>query len=415
MRQTVEKKSNIYDEKKSKIYDVKKLNRLKRARAVVCLALLAGVLYSQELWFPVARTFPRAPVWFYLPENAVSTVERSLAVILTISLAAAAFVRRPAIFLAAALAALAAAIFFDQTRLQPWVYQYFLLLVVLALGGCRTESDLLAKQTLGLLQIVCAGLYFWSGVQKLNFTFFNQTLPFLLAPVQNVFPNVQLPVFLLGFGVAAAEIFIGCGLLVRKIRRVAVPAALVAHAVILVLLIGNDYNRVVWIWNAALMLLVIILFARSDASIKRAFAPQGGGWKTKAAKFVAAAAIVLPALSFVGWWDAYLSGALYSGNTQAAALRIDDKVYDRLPPAARQSVFRMTSGERILGIFEWAMTDLNVPPNPEPRIFERAARSVCRLATDKTAVELVVKQRPAIFDGKYEVTRKTCAELERQP
>ena len=395
---------------------MKKFNRFNLARAVVCLAFLAGVFYSHELWFPVARTFPRAPVWFDLPENIASNAERFLAAVLTISLVSAAFVRRPTIFLTAALAALAVLIFFDQTRLQPWIYQYFLLLVVLALGVRRAENGLAARRTLGLLQLVCAGLYFWSGVQKLNFTFFEETLPFLLAPVQNAFPNVRLPIFLLGFAVAIAEILIGCGLLVRKTRSTAVAAALVTHAVILGLLFANDYNRVVWIWNAALMVLVVVLFGRSGISIKQTFARRhSGDWKTTAAKSVAAAAILLPALSFVGWWDAYLSGALYSGNTKAAALRIDEKVYERLPSVARQSVFRTASGEQILGIFEWSMADLRVPPYPEPRVFEQAARSVCGLATDKNAVELVVKQRPAIFDGKYEVTRTTCAELERQP
>jgi hypothetical protein len=59
------------------------------------------------------------------------------------------------------------------------------------------------------------------------------------------------------------------------------------------------------------------------------------------------------------------------------------------------------------------MVELNVPPYPEPRVYRHLTRHVCKLAEDKSEVELVMKERPAILDGSYQVTRMSCAQLER--
>lgn len=110
-----------------------------------------------------------------------------------------------------------------------------------------------------------------------------------------------------------------------------------------------------------------------------------------------------------------LSVALYSGNTPVAVVRINEVVFEKLPLKAGQSVFHTNNGELILPLFEWAMADLSVPAYPEPRVFRQAARRVCELTENKHSVELIIKERPAIFDGRYEVTRIDCARLETAP
>ncbi|MEW6731023.1 MAG: hypothetical protein AB1489_06780 [Acidobacteriota bacterium] len=67
----------------------------------------------------------------------------------------------------------------------------------------------------------------------------------------------------------------------------------------------------------------------------------------------------------------------------------------------------------MLPLHEWSMVELNVPPYPEPRIFRELIRQLCKLSATKNQVELVMKERPAIFDGSYQVTRISCVELER--
>lgn len=395
---------------------MKNSSRLKFLRIAVCLALLVGIVCSHQMWFPVNRSFPRVPFIFDLPESFVSVFEWLFSLILVISLVSIVFLRRQEIFLLVAVASLFLLVFFDYSRLQPWTYQYLLLLAVFYRHDWQSDDESAAIETLGCAQIIVAGLYVWSGAQKMNFTFSHETLPLLLAPVQNAFPTVQLPLVFIGSGIALTEVFIGCGLLVRRTRNFAVCAAIATHAVILGLLIAKNFNSIVWIWNAALMLIIVVSFWWSDVSLPQIFT----AWKTenrnaKAAKSLTAAGVLLPVLSFWGWWDLYLSGALYSGNTPTAVVRIDEGVLERLPEAARQNVFATKSGERILPLFEWAMTDLNVPVYPERRVFKQAARSVCRTAIDKSRVELIIRERPAIFDGSYKLTRIDCAQLDKQP
>lgn len=330
------------------------------------------------------------------------------------ALAAVVFFRRWRIFFAIAAGASILLILFDQTRLQPWVYQYLLVLGVLALAGRRTDDDVAAQQTLGLVQILIAGLYCWSGVQKMNFTFSHETLSLVLAPLGNLFPSIDRAFGVIGAAIAVIETLIGAGLLFRKTRRFAVVLAVIMHLTILALLIAKDHNRIVWIWNAALIALVAAAFWKSDVSLKQTFSASAG-WPLKFAKTLVGTVVLLPVLSFFGLWDMYLSGALYSGSVEVAVIRLDEDLFGKLPPKAQRSVFQTkTNGERMLPLFEWAIDELNVPVYPEERVFRRIGRDVCRSATDKNGVELIVKQRPAVFDGAYRVLRINCAELERR-
>lgn len=387
---------------------MKNSSRLKFLRIALCLGFIFGILFSFELWFPVARSFPRVP----MSVESTVWVDRILTVILVISLIFSAVSFRPKIFLSSAAFALVLLVFFDQMRLQPWVYQYLLLIIILALQS-KDETD--SEQTLCPAQIIIAGLYFWSGVQKLNFTFSDETLPLLLAPVQNLFPSAYLPYVFIGIIIALAEALIGGGLLFRKTRNLSVVSAVIMHTGILILLIAKNYNSIVWIWNAFLMAAVAILFWKNDVSIKQMlFSANEKKRKFRFAGSIAATSVLLPVLSFAGFWDMYLSGALYSGNTAVGVVRINDDLYEKLPPKARQSVFQTKSGgEKILPFHEWAIAELNVPAYPANRVFKKITNEVCRLTGDKNQVELIIKMRPAILDGKYDLMRINCDLLEK--
>jgi hypothetical protein len=384
---------------------LKNIDRRKVLRTIVCLGLLAGLVFSRELWFPLARAFPRAPLAIESPVM----LDRLLAILLAVSLVSTIFFQRTKIFPVTALAASSLLVFFDQTRLQPWVYQYFLLLVVGTLTASETDSEPFQ----GLVQLVIAGLYFWSGLQKLNFSFAHETLPLLLAPLQDLFPSIALPYVWLGVGAALAETLIGGGLLFRKTRNPAVFSAVAMHLVILGLLIAKNHNSIVWIWNAALILMVVTAFWKSETTVSTVFR-KAAGWKIKTAAGLVAASVLLPALSFFGLSDMYLAGALYSGNVEVAVIRVNDELFQKLPPKARESVFQTKTGsEKMLPLFEWSLAELNVPVYPEQRVFREVFRGVCKLTEDKGPVELIIKGRPAIFDGRYELTRTTCAALKK--
>lgn len=108
----------------------------------------------------------------------------------------------------------------------------------------------------------------------------------------------------------------------------------------------------------------------------------------------------------------YLSGALYSGNTAVAVIKINDEVLESLPQKARENVFqKKSSGERMLPLFEWAIDELNVPIYPELRVFKQLTRKVCDLSKNKSQVKLIIRERPAVFDGSYQVTQMNCVQF----
>ena len=360
-----------------------------------------------NLWFPISRSVPRAPLLIALPQQFIPSVEYFLSSLLVAALVALILAKRPMKYLAVAVVALALLCLLDQTRLQPWVYQYLAVFVVLALDHQQSRGGLTA------LQLIVASLYFWGGLQKLNYSFSHEVLSQLLTPLQNILVLSPRQLTALGIGVAAIEIFTGFGLLLKKTRKICVCLALAMHGIILGLLIAQNQNSVVWVWNAALALMVVVLFWRSDTSVARVFSYwRAANNRSRASMIVAALYVVLPILSFWGWWDLYLSGALYSGNTPVAVVRVDGEVYERLAPTAKRQVFVTGSGERMLPLHEWSMAELNVPPYPEFRTYQQLTREICRSADDNGQVELIVKTRPAIMDGSYQVLRMDCSDLE---
>lgn len=380
--------------------------------AVAAAGLLCGVALSPRLWFPAGRSFPRVPLLLDLPPAPTRAAEFLLSGLLVAALVAVLCGWRPALSAPLAVSLLTLLILLDQTRLQPWVYQYLLLLTLLALGrrtGGGARADGL---TLSLMQLVVASLYFWGGAQKLNYAFSREVLPQLLAPFEGRLPPTPGLLTALGVGVALFEASVGCGLLLRRTRKLSALLALAMHSLLLGLLTIEGRNSVVWPWNAALMVLVLILFRRGGGSLRLALSGWGATPAGRAARVFALACAALPLASFWGWWDMYLSGALYSGNTAVAVVRVDEKALDALPPTARRQVFKTGGGELMLPVFEWSMADLNVPPYPEPRAFRRVAREVCKVAGGESRVELITRGRPAVADGRYEVDRMSCRQLD---
>ncbi|HEX9820091.1 MAG TPA: hypothetical protein VGD07_10820 [Methylomirabilota bacterium] len=373
------------------------LARLRWARLVVAAALASGLLLAPRL-FLATRVYPRAPVldgWPALPAPLdVVVLGALLAALVGLALAP-----RPRWWAAAAtvLALILAAD--DQSRWQPWFYQYVAMLAALALA--RDAGD-----TLAAWRAVLVGLYLWSGIQKLNVTFMTHLFPWLVEPLAGVLPAGLHRVLLGGWMVVPVmEIAVAVALLVPRLRNAAVVGAIAIHVVVLGLLgpLGHGTNAVVWPWNAAMAALAAVLFwngGHVPVLVPRRLGPH-------------AAALVLfgfaPALSFSGHWDAYLSGALYSGNVKAAALSISDAVAARLPDPARRHVARNRMGANVLDLWEWSMSELAVPSYPEDRVFRTVARDVCRLADDAADVVLVVFGRPSVLTGHREITRADCA------
>lgn len=380
------------------------LVRLRWARVVLAVALAAGLLLAPRL-FLAGRAFPRVPVLDGWPPLA-APLDVALLGALLVALGGVALAPRPRWWALAATVLAVVLALDDQSRWQPWFYQY-----VVMLGALAVARD--ADDTLATWRAVLVGLYLWSGVQKLNATFMTYLFPWLVEPVAAVLPAPLHWVLLGGWmAVPILEILVALGLLVPRLRNAAVAGAVVIHVVALGLLgpLGHASNAVVWPWNAAMAVLAAILFWNDRQPARHVVVPRRVGAHAVALVLFG----ILPALSFAGRWDAYLSGALYSGNIKAGAAAVSDEVVTRLPESARRHVTRNRMGANVLDLYEWSMSDLGVPSYPEDRVFRGVGRDLCRLAAGPTDVVVVVFDRPGIVTGDRTITRSDCAALGRR-
>ncbi len=342
--------------------------------------MAAGFALSPRLWLST-RAYPLVPVSSRLPpvpypfDVVAFGVLCALLAVVTLSASA------PALLAFVLLAG--AWSLWDQSRWQPWFYQYLFMLGALGLHPWTGAA-------LDTCRAIVAATYLWSGLQKVNISFARVTFPWLVAPLAERLPvGLGRIVAASGPAVAFAEAALGVGLLVEPTRDAAVVLAILMHAAILFCLgpLGHRVNRVVWPWNVAMAGFVLILFWRApDASIGRVLAVEPGPFHA----IVLVLFAVLPALSFANCWDSYLSAALYSANLKAGVIYLTEAARAALPDGLQRYVEPDPDGRLELSLSRWSSGETGVPVYPEVRIFKALAREVCRHAND---VELVVHYR----------------------
>ena len=363
------------------------------ARVIVVAMLAACIALSRPLWGTV-REFPAAP---WLPVPAVPDALSSWTVPLLLVLLAIALVPRswtPLPFLAAA----AVLVVWDQNRLQPWLYQGALIL-----GACAV-----AERARPACQLVLVATYFWSGVSKLNPDFGPAVLPWALGPLGASFlpADWMAP---LGMLLGGTEALIGVGLLVPRTRRAAAVAAALLHGLLLLALgpFGQRWNPVVWPWNLALGVLVLLLFWDDDRPARALV--WSTSWYHRALVVLVG---ILPALHPAGLWDAYLSFSLYSLNVDEAWLAAERAAAPSLGPHARAVAETGTDGRLIVRFLPWAMRDMRTPPYPERRAYLAAFRVLCARSPSPSDLRLVlVGLRTPLAAARPAPQLITCREL----
>ena len=86
---------------------------------------------------------------------------------------------------------------------------------------------------------------------------------------------------------------------------------------------------------------------------------------------------IMPALSFLGRWDSYLSFSLYSGNLDDCDIQIDPADFARMPPAVRAAT---DPNSGAVDQTAWSNAELGAMPYPEHRIALNVGRSLARRA-----------------------------------
>lgn len=377
-------------------------------KAAISLGFAGGFLLSYKEWVST-RAFPLTPVWdaLRLPYP-FDFVLFGMALFLLVPIAAS---RSPRVYIIAFMVLALALALLDQQRWQPWFYQYLFMFGALAFygGGDRSQGRL--DQILNACRIIVASLYIWSGIQKVNYNFVENTWPWMTEPIVNFLPASTAILDYMVYTAPLMEFSIGVGLLSLRFRNVAVVMAVSLHAFIMLCIgpWGLDFNSVVWPWNFAMPAAVILLFWRTSG-------PTIGGVFTRGNlynKLVILLFLVMPAFNLIGMWDSFLSASLYTGNTKRAVIYMDERASEAMPPGIQAHIRPSDrSDAQILSTFDWAFDEINAPPFPEERVFKNIQREVCRHAGQSPNVAMIVigKLYNPLKPEKPETTYR-CADL----
>jgi len=380
-------------------------DRLLLLKTTVIVAFCVGLLMCPALWIG-PRSYPMAPVSSLLPPIE-GWVAAGLYGCLFPLAALAVVLPRPRWCVAGFLGIVAVFCLADQTRWQPWVFQYGFLLGIVALtpgAGSGQDDD---ARVLDIARLIVALTYVFSGLQKINLNFMGNDFPWIVSPITSLLPSASSLLEAFGFVVPFVQVAFGIGLLTQRYRRVSLWAAVCMHLFILAMFgpAGLNWNSVIWPWTATMAAFDVLLFSQaSDFSWRQAATRREPGLLAAIMLFA-----LLPLLSFFNLWDSYLSSALYSGNLTEAQIYLSDLGAASLAPAIKSRLVHTSPDTNVLNIQRWAMEDLNVTPYSETRVFKAVAKGVCSGMRDRSQLVLIVREQRMFFSRPESGYR--CAEL----
>lgn len=368
-------------------------------KLIIVVGFLSGFLLSSKLWVS-SRFFPLIPVFPGLPRISypLDYVYFAVLIVLLVLIAISA---KPRIFVLGFVILVLVLALLDQTRWQPWAYQYLFMLAALGVSTWEKGDIQSQNDCLNMCRLIVASVYFYSGLQKANPHFIFHEFPEFIAGIGRVAASLHA----FGWIAPLAEMGIGIGLLTRKFRDVAVITAIAMHWLVLLVIgpFGRRWNSVVWPWNLAMIAFLLLLFWKTDFSFSDVI------WNNRCRfqKVILLLFGVMPLFSFVGWWDSYLSSSLYSGNVTSGAIFVSGAVKDELPGYIRGYVRHVKDTNNVLQITKWSLGELNVPPYPEMRVYRKIGADICKLTNNSPDVTLAVQVKSTLLnDGG--VVRDTC-------
>lgn len=262
-------------------------------------------------------------------------------------LTAAAYVVWPRCGLAANFVVGVVAMIADQTRMQPQMFSFWLLML----------GTLARPQAVWLARCHLASLWFFSGFHKLiSDAYYTDVAPWMwgiLFPPQS-WPGLPDYSEALAAAVATSEIAMGLLIWFVPLRRAVAVGGIGLHSSVVLMLARANWNTSVWAWNLAIVVASAAYLWRWRDRLRDT--PRAVGLTA----FIAGLLLyVSPLLYYLGLLDAYLSYCLYSANV----------------PTATMSP-RSDPGQAPYNIHKPYWEHLNVPQPPTHRNFENYFRRV---------------------------------------
>lgn len=376
----------------------------------MAFSFLAEILMCWKLWFPIDREFPMISAFSWLDFSIGIAGDCAISFALLISLLFIAIDRRRNLSILLALGFLLILILEDINRLQPWVYSQGVILILILFNKEGRE-----KATVSGAMLVVALMYMWSGIQKFNLGFLQDTFPWMLSAFGFDFqiPPEQAPspinyIFIL---VPILEFSIGPLLLMSKTRNIGIIAGLIMHSFVLLSLgpTGHSWNRVVWPWNLSLMLFLFIYYSPKESL------DIYEGFKSYRLNYIVIVLFgLMPALNFMGYWDDNLSGAFYSGTQSNVVFYYNTEDEPQLTTLTKAGTSIIETGDDSSNaqtwFMYWSVYDIQVPFYHASRYYSRFGRVLCEKTKNpkNSGIEIIDRSK---FTAIKTVSRCSCLDL----
>ncbi|MCA9360718.1 hypothetical protein KC730_02395 [Candidatus Kaiserbacteria bacterium] len=347
-------------------------------RIVAVIGLLSSLLLSAPAWSP-ERTFPLSPIITRLTMLPAS--QDALFLLVLVSLTAGLFrTNFRKYLLSTGLVALLLLLLLDITRLQPWVLHYC---AVLFLFSSLIDKDITSSKILDASRLIVGGIYFWSGLQKLNYYFFTTTFPWFTEHLWLPFGDAgsTLAIFA-SFFVPFIEMTLAIGLFTKRFRKLSVFGSALMLLLVLISLgpTGHNWNSAVWPWNIAIFGMVFLLFFNTNFSLPEFIVRLKGNLVAYVMIFTF---WVVPAGNLVGFTDNYLAWSLYSGKVPEASILGNHSFLATLSPKTEGGELRFVA---------WTLDSMNLVPYPENRVFIDVFENICNKYTAQP-MTLVIEEK----------------------
>ncbi len=375
------------------------------ARAVA-LGFLVAAGVTRHLWLTSGRLYPLFPVTDLLPQIAPPWDAVAFAALLAAN--AAVLVRPTRRTVLTAAGAYLVYSLWDEQRWVPFFNEMGGLYVAIALTSGRDTDDA-NDDALATCGVVVACIYLWSGIQKFNPHYVDDTFAWMLSPFAASLPGlVMAHTRPLAVVTASTEVAIAVMLLFPATRRIAVVVGTLMHLFIFLSAgpFGNNGNAQIWSWNFVAIALLFLIFWRSSWSPGRLLTVRRSPMHTAALVYWG----LLPILNFVVLrkWDDFQAATLYSGNESQATIYVPPDAVPLLPSRLRDLVWQGDDSRVFILVRDWAYADLEVPDYHAERIYENDLRAFCRYVKYAPGFVMEAGSKADPFTGARRITRYTC-------
>jgi hypothetical protein len=363
---------------------------------LICFFWLAAKVISWKVWL-ANRLFPLVPPFnFLFVPSAIHLVLFifSLLALLSLLIFPANKVLQASVIIIEILSCL-----LDQNRWQPWEYQYIFIILALVINN---KND---KSAVSVIAFILISVYFFSGIGKMNtaFSLFvrNKIVLSGISPVTNSIVYEWF-VYHIGYLVGLIETAAGIGLFFRRTRKASALFLIVMHLLILAIFgpLGINYNRIIWPWNVVMIVMLYVFFMGSTP-VSISLQSIKPGWNKLIIVFFG----ILPFLNLFGYWDFYASSSLFSYKTPEMYICIHNPGSTKilqLFSTSHKNKFLCDSSSALLDVRAWSLHEMQVPANPEIRIYKIIKEQLLKRYPDMNAT---------FFVYHYVKGKKTVTEL----